>query len=92
MKRMSAKVETKKKWRYFLMAMRYEAVPWGCGVWPALWMLSPDAEWPKGGEVDILEYANDIGSCVCVCGVVPMGSRSQRHSLSALVSQYIARL
>jgi len=42
--------------------MRYEAVPWGCGVWPALWMLSPDAEWPKGGEVDILEYANDIGS------------------------------
>jgi len=62
LKRTSAKLETKKKWKYFLMAMKYDAVPWGCGIWPALWTLSPDAQWPTGGELDILEYANDLTS------------------------------
>lgn len=30
-----------------------------CGLWPALWLLGePEAEWPKYGEVDIIEGVN----------------------------------
>ncbi|KDN48848.1 glycoside hydrolase family 16 protein [Tilletiaria anomala UBC 951] len=35
-------------------------VPTGCSVWPAFWLVNPDtASYPKGGEFDILENAND---------------------------------
>ncbi|KAI0791995.1 glycoside hydrolase family 16 protein [Abortiporus biennis] len=33
------------------------AMPHGCAVWPAYWMVGPN--WPNGGEVDILEGVND---------------------------------
>lgn len=58
-KRQSAKIQTKKSWKYFLMMMRYSNVPWGCGVWPALWTHASGVPWPNGGELDVLEYAND---------------------------------
>ncbi|KAK5173085.1 uncharacterized protein LTR77_003207 [Saxophila tyrrhenica] len=32
--------------------------PGGSGLWPAIWFLSPEATWPYGGEIDILEYVN----------------------------------
>lgn len=28
------------------------------GAWPAIWMLPKDAEWPMGGEIDIMERLN----------------------------------
>lgn len=28
------------------------------GAWPAIWMLPESAEWPKGGEIDIMERLN----------------------------------
>ncbi|CAK5267905.1 unnamed protein product [Mycena citricolor] len=35
-------------------------MPQGCGTWPAIW--ETDAtNWPRGGEVDILEGVNDQG-------------------------------
>jgi len=62
LKRTSAKVVTNQKWTYFLMAAKFNHVPWGCGTWPAFWTRSPDAAWPNGGELDILEYTNEIAS------------------------------
>lgn len=61
-KRASAKLVTKNKWTYFLMAAKFNRVPGGCGLWPAFWTRSPDAAWPNGGELDILEFTNEIGS------------------------------
>ncbi|KAH9991442.1 endo-beta-glucanase [Russula vinacea] len=33
-------------------------MPQGCGTWPAVWELG-GGDWPKGGEVDIVEGVND---------------------------------
>ncbi|EMC95079.1 glycoside hydrolase family 16 protein, partial [Baudoinia panamericana UAMH 10762] len=38
-------------------------MPWGCGTWPAYWLLGPN--WPNNGEIDIIEgihtsISNDI--------------------------------
>ena len=35
-------------------------MPVGCGTWPAFWLLGP--EWPKNGEIDIIEGVNNAGS------------------------------
>jgi len=59
LKRMSAKIETTRKWKYFLMAIQMNHVPWGCGIWPAFWTRSPDVGWPNGGELDIIESTNE---------------------------------
>ena len=34
-------------------------LPYGQGMWPAIWLLPRNADWPTGGEIDILE---SIGS------------------------------
>ena len=34
-------------------------LPWGQGMWPAIWLLPRNADWPVGGEIDIME---NIGS------------------------------
>ena len=30
-------------------------LPWGQGMWPAIWLLPRNADWPVGGEIDIME-------------------------------------
>ncbi|KAF2482525.1 concanavalin A-like lectin/glucanase domain-containing protein, partial [Neohortaea acidophila] len=34
-------------------------MPFGCGTWPAYWLLGPN--WPYNGEIDIIEGVNTIG-------------------------------
>ncbi|OLQ06127.1 putative endo-1,3(4)-beta-glucanase [Symbiodinium microadriaticum] len=61
-KRDSVRIQTNKAWNPhegFLVAMKYRHVPYGAGVWPAFWTMCSDYTWPKGGELDILEFAND---------------------------------
>jgi beta-glucanase (GH16 family) len=43
-------------WTYGFFEIRAK-LPCGVGTWPAIWMLpSADIEWPKGGEIDIMEH------------------------------------
>lgn len=59
-KRESAFIQSKKGWKHFLLMVRFDHLPWGCGLWPAMWTLGFGKEWPEGGEIDILEYVNDL--------------------------------
>lgn len=49
---------------------RFEArmkLPWGPGIWPALWLLGADIEenpWPQCGEIDIMEYRGQQTSLI----------------------------
>ncbi|KAI6840683.1 glycoside hydrolase family 16 protein [Hortaea werneckii] len=39
-----------------LSILDLEHMPWGCGTWPAYWLLGPD--WATNGEIDIIEGVN----------------------------------
>jgi glycerophosphoryl diester phosphodiesterase len=55
----SARLRTKGKgdWKYGVISVRAK-LPKGRGTWPAIWMLPSVEEinWPKGGEIDIMEH------------------------------------
>ncbi len=58
----SARLNTKNigDWKYGRFEMRAK-LPSGQGAWPAFWMLPTDSvygEWPKSGEIDIMEAVN----------------------------------
>jgi beta-glucanase (GH16 family) len=55
----SARLVTKGQgdWRYGRFEIRAK-LPYGQGIWPAIWMLPTDWEygnWPRSGEIDIME-------------------------------------
>ncbi|MDC1068530.1 glycoside hydrolase family 16 protein [Candidatus Kapabacteria bacterium] len=42
-------------------------LPWGQGIWPALWLLGSNIEeigWPQCGEIDIMEYRGQNPSTI----------------------------
>ncbi len=56
----SARMRTAEKgdWLYAKIDIRAK-IPYGQGLWPAIWMLSTDWEyggWPDSGEIDIMEH------------------------------------
>lgn len=58
----SARMRTPNKgdWKYARIDVKAK-IPFGQGVWPAIWMLSTDWEyggWPNSGEIDIMEHIN----------------------------------
>ncbi|KAK5743976.1 hypothetical protein LTR17_002314 [Elasticomyces elasticus] len=42
---------------YGLFIIDLAHMPWGCGTWPAYWLLGP--WWPYTGEIDIIEGVNN---------------------------------
>lgn len=56
----SARLRTSNKgdWKYGRIDVSAK-IPYGQGMWPAIWMLSTDWEyggWPQSGEIDIMEH------------------------------------
>jgi len=56
----SASVNTrgKRAWQYGRIEVRAKIVA-SEGLWPAIWTLGVEGEWPSNGEVDIMEYYKD---------------------------------
>ncbi|KAI4246937.1 MAG: hypothetical protein LQ352_006254 [Teloschistes flavicans] len=58
--RASVRISSKKSYNHGLFIFDLEHTPSGiCGTWPAAWLLSDSGAWPKGGEIDVFEGAND---------------------------------
>ena len=55
----SAKIQSKlkKSWKYGRFEARIK-VPSASAIWPAFWMLPNTDDWPRAGEIDILETQN----------------------------------
>lgn len=59
--RPSTRLTSKESFNHGLFVADIIHMPGGiCGVWPALWLVGP--EWPKNGEIDILEGVNEQGT------------------------------
>jgi beta-glucanase (GH16 family) len=56
----SARIHTRNKveFAYGSVAARIW-LPEGVGLWPAFWMLGNNGEWPRCGELDIMEYVGE---------------------------------
>ena len=52
----SVRVSSKNTYSNGLIIADIWAMPHGCSVWPAYWMVGPS--WPSDGEIDILEGVN----------------------------------
>ncbi|CAO1632480.1 unnamed protein product [Sympodiomycopsis kandeliae] len=60
--RASVHITTKDTFTGGLFIVQAKHIPVGCGLWPATWLLSsnPKPSWPSGGEIDIIEGANEM--------------------------------
>ncbi|MEX2600020.1 MAG: glycoside hydrolase family 16 protein [Balneolaceae bacterium] len=51
----SMRTRGKQSWQYGRFEMRAK-IDTREGLWPAFWMLGIDGQWPRNGEIDIMEY------------------------------------
>jgi len=55
--RHSARVSSKNTYNDGLFIFDVAHTPYGCGTWPAIWLVD-QANWPMHGEIDIIESVN----------------------------------
>ncbi|KAI9676425.1 MAG: hypothetical protein M1817_000582 [Caeruleum heppii] len=55
--RKSARVSSKKQYNSGLFIFDILHTPYGCGTWPALWLVD-QVNWPMNGEIDVVEAVN----------------------------------
>jgi len=52
----SVRLQSNLAWNSGLFIMDLAHMPYGCGTWPAWWLVGPN--WPYSGEIDIIEGVN----------------------------------
>ncbi|CBQ72681.1 related to mixed-linked glucanase precursor MLG1 [Sporisorium reilianum SRZ2] len=58
--RNSVRITSKQSYSDGVYVLNVTHVPLGCATWPAFWTVTQDIKaWPNGGEIDIMENAND---------------------------------
>lgn len=58
--RAGVRIQSKSLYSDGVYILKVKHVPTGCATWPAFWTLTWNmSQWPVGGEIDILENAND---------------------------------
>ncbi|KAI8623821.1 glycoside hydrolase family 16 protein [Xylariaceae sp. FL1651] len=55
--RFSVRVESKTQYDDGLFIFDVKHTPFGCGTWPALWLVD-QSNWPENGEIDVMEAVN----------------------------------
>ena len=65
----SVRVSSKNTYSNGLIIADIWAMPHGCSVWPAYWMVGPS--WPSDGEIDILEGVNGEFSFILSLIMIP---------------------
>ncbi|KIS70743.1 uncharacterized protein UMAG_01898 [Mycosarcoma maydis] len=58
--RQSVRLHSKRLMSDGVLVAKFTHMPQGCGTWPAFWTCTNE-RWPAGGEIDIVEGANDQG-------------------------------
>lgn len=56
--RLSVRAVSKKTYEKGLFLFDVKHTPYGCATWPALWLVD-NSDWPKHGEIDVLESINE---------------------------------
>jgi len=57
--RPSVRLEGRDTFNHSLIVADIRHMPYGCGTWPAFWLLGQGLKWPKAGEIDIVEGINN---------------------------------
>lgn len=58
--RNSVRITSKNSYSDGVYVLNVTHVPLGCATWPAFWTVTENIDsWPNGGEIDIMENAND---------------------------------
>ncbi|KAG8957382.1 hypothetical protein FRC03_010207 [Tulasnella sp. 419] len=93
--RNSVRIQSKASYPNGLIVLDVEAMPFGCGVWPAFWTVGPN--WPNGGEIDILENVHDTpnnhmtlhtaAGCTVDRSFQKIGKRNKRSPFPHVVAQ-----
>lgn len=50
----SVRISSPQTFNNGLFIADFQAMPWGCSVWPAYWSVGANAQWPLAGEIDII--------------------------------------
>lgn len=85
--RPSVRIHSNRKVGDGVIVGKFSHMPQGCATWPAFWTCTTE-QWPRGGEIDIVEGANDQGprnlaSLHTLYGChIPGGSRSDQSGFS----------
>ncbi|MCX7655950.1 MAG: glycoside hydrolase family 16 protein [Treponemataceae bacterium] len=84
----SARLKTQGKysWKYGYIEARIK-LPSGNGVWPAFWMLGNNitsVNWPKCGEIDVMEYSPGTTGANKVFGTVHYATAAGEHQYTSL--------